>query len=403
MNPDFSFLMMSNYFQGVTFASQSVAPIDDAQLNRAMLPDGILSGCSITYSGSTLTLAAGYMIACGRIFQITAARNWAVVDATSGVARLVLTIDLTKTATESAFDQISFGIEYASAENGFVNLTQDDINVAGTRYQVTVAVVSLGAGGITGIVSQMEKSRAEGGGLNFRVVGGETQPNDPKENDIWVITPVKIPAYYLQAEQPEEMDEGDVWISTGAASSVAFNAAKKGTVMLYPLAVKQMVGGVLVNRAAEIRRDGEWVQFSFVRFYLFKAGQGIADGYDAKASYGASAGGMTVDNDKIIMSASVGLVNPIWFEPPVALKSFKKLCVDLICTGKYADSSAVTIGVGSDIPSGTTIGAVDASITSIYDTAQRVYELPVSNISSERYIKILAYGVTGSIYNIWLE
>ena len=146
---------MSENFRGVTFAEQGVTPADDAIVRRAILPDGTLTGCEISYSGSMLTMAAGYIIACGRTFQHTTAQNWAVVDATSGFARLVLTIDLAKTATESTFDQINTAIEYATSEDGFVALEQQDINLSGTRYQIVAAVVSLGTGGITGIVSQL--------------------------------------------------------------------------------------------------------------------------------------------------------------------------------------------------------------------------------------------------------
>ena len=250
---------MSENIRGITFAEQTVTPADDAIVRRAILSDGILSGCNITYSGSTLTMAAGYVIACGRIFQITAAQNWAVVDATSGVARLVLTIDLTKTATETAFDQISFSIEYATAENGFVNLTQDDINIAGVRYQVAVAVVSLGAGGITGIISKLEKAEG-GGGLNFKVVAGLTQPGSATENTIWVMSE-KIGAYYFSAAQPENMQEWDVWFSVGTSSEVSFNALKKNTVQVYPLAAKQYVAGVLVDVTAKSYLDGMWADW----------------------------------------------------------------------------------------------------------------------------------------------
>lgn len=254
---------MSENFRGVTFAEQSVTPADDAIVRRAILPDGILTGCEISYSGSTLTMAAGYIIACGRMFQHIAAQNWAVVDATSGFARLVLTIDLTKTATEDTFNQIESSIEYAAAEDGFVDLEQSDINLSGTRYQIAAAVVSLGTGGITGIVSQLALSRVEGGGgLNFSVVDGLTQPGDPKENMIWVYTE-GMTGWQFAAEQPEEMAEGEVWISTGTASQVAFNALKKGTIMVYPLAAKQMQeDGTLVDVTAKSWIDGEWVDWA---------------------------------------------------------------------------------------------------------------------------------------------
>lgn len=146
---------MSEYFTGITFPWQAVTPSDDAIIRRALLADGILSGCKLSYSGSTLTMAAGLMIACGRQFKHTAVQNWAVVDATSGYARLLLTIDTTKASTKAAFDQIAGSIEYASSLDGFPELQQADINNAGTVYQVAVCVVSLGTGGITGIVSQL--------------------------------------------------------------------------------------------------------------------------------------------------------------------------------------------------------------------------------------------------------
>lgn len=166
---------MSENIRGITFAEQSVTPADDAIVRRAMLGDGILSGCEITYSGSTLTMAVGYIIACGRSFQITTAQNWAVVDATSGFARLLATIDLTQTATETTFNQISFSIEYASAEDGFVDLEHEDINNSGTKYQIVVAVVSLGTGGITGIVSKLEKTEG-GSGLSMKLLWENASP-----------------------------------------------------------------------------------------------------------------------------------------------------------------------------------------------------------------------------------
>ena len=147
---------MSEYFKGVTFANQNVSPVDDAVLRRRLLSDGILTGCDLTYAGYTLTMAAGYLIACGRQIRRPAAENWAISDATSGYARVLMTIDMTRTSTEEVFDQVNTAIEYATSEDGFPELIQDDINTTGSQYQVSLAVVSLGTGGITGIVSKLE-------------------------------------------------------------------------------------------------------------------------------------------------------------------------------------------------------------------------------------------------------
>jgi hypothetical protein len=100
-------------------------------------------------------MGAGLLVACGRQFRHTSVQNWAVTGATSGYARLVLTIDLTRAATKESFDQVVDSIEYASALDGFAPLQQDDINESGTVYQMAVCIVSLGAGGITGILHKL--------------------------------------------------------------------------------------------------------------------------------------------------------------------------------------------------------------------------------------------------------
>ena len=192
---------MSN-FTGVTFAQQKVLPSDDAIIRRVSLSDGVLYGCEISYSGSTLTMDAGQILICGRQIRHPAAQNWAVVDATSGFARLVLTVDLTKTSSKEVFDQVVDSIEYAASQDGFPELMQENINVSGTRYQVVACVVSLGSGGITGIVNQLGPCEGGGGGLNFKVVGGLTQPVQPIKNMIWVLSDVPITGWEFSATQP---------------------------------------------------------------------------------------------------------------------------------------------------------------------------------------------------------
>lgn len=158
---------MSDFFKGITFANQNVSPVDDAILRRRLLSDGVLTGCELTYAGYTLTMAAGYLIACGRQIRRPTAENWAISDATSGYARVLMTIDLTRTATEEVFDQVNTSIEYATAEDGFPALIQDDINATGSKYQVVLAIVSLGTGGITGIASCLAPARSYGSNYNL--------------------------------------------------------------------------------------------------------------------------------------------------------------------------------------------------------------------------------------------
>lgn len=108
-----------------------------------------------------------------------------------------------------------------------------------------------------------------GTSLNFKVVGGETQPSTTKENTIWVNTAEPITSWIFSATEPEAPETGMVWISIGTASVVAFNALKKNGLMVYPIAAKQYIGNQWIAKEAKSYQGGEWVDW--VR-YLYQPG-----------------------------------------------------------------------------------------------------------------------------------
>ena len=99
-----------------------------------------------------------------------------------------------------------------------------------------------------------------GGGLNFKVVGGITQPTG-KENLIWVNTNVTITGYVFAATPPESPTAGTVWISTGTNSPAAFNAEKKNGLWIYPTGCKQYVSDAWVTKTAQTYQNGAWVSW----------------------------------------------------------------------------------------------------------------------------------------------
>lgn len=109
-----------------------------------------------------------------------------------------------------------------------------------------------------------------GGGtaLNFRVVGGTTEPSNPKENMIWVNTSTTISSWVFSATQPSNPSNGMVWISTGTSSTVEFNALKKNGIHVYPISAKQYVSGAWVDKIAMSYQNGEWVDWVT---YLYKS------------------------------------------------------------------------------------------------------------------------------------
>lgn len=113
-----------------------------------------------------------------------------------------------------------------------------------------------------------------GTSLNFKVVGGTTQPTSPKENTIWVNTSTAITGWEFSPTEPATPAEGMVWISTGTSSAVEFNALKKNGIQVCPLAAKQYVGGQWGDKEAKIYQGGQWVDWVT---YLYAPGDECTD------------------------------------------------------------------------------------------------------------------------------
>ena len=145
---------------GVTYANQRVSAADHAKLFRMVIGDGVMNGCGCSYRYDKFTISDGQFIACGRLTGIEGSE---VIDITgnSGYARIRGVIDMDQAAEIDAFGQFYWRVDYASSADGFAALTQEDVNARGKIYEIEWAVVSLGEGGITGIVRSI--ANAEGG------------------------------------------------------------------------------------------------------------------------------------------------------------------------------------------------------------------------------------------------
>lgn len=138
---------------GITFAEQRVPVSAHRAIFSGAVHDGILDGCRITYSGNKITISAGHMIAHGAEIAISGTET-VTVSGVAGFARVKLRIDTTKAATASTFAQASFVVDYASTLDAFGALTQQEINLDGTVYEMQVCIAALSASGITSITQR---------------------------------------------------------------------------------------------------------------------------------------------------------------------------------------------------------------------------------------------------------
>ena len=143
------------YLSGVTFPQQTFTPSEWGQMFEAVLADGILRGCAVTYSGAKVMIAEGAMIVKGRLIEIPST----VTETTaptypSGYGRVKVIIDTTNASTASLNQQAFVDTEYSSSET-FPSLVQNDINDGGTKYEVELAIVKYTSGSITSLTQKL--------------------------------------------------------------------------------------------------------------------------------------------------------------------------------------------------------------------------------------------------------
>lgn len=137
---------------------------------------------------------------------------------------------------------------------------------------------------------------AGGGGLNFAVVGGTSQPASPKDNTVWVNTPTEITDVLFSSEQPTvrtdgaALSGGEIWIQTGKTSVIPFNALKKSTLMVYPNVAYQydISSATWVRQTARSYISSTWkdwvvLYYDYGEEYVDLTGGWVAYGMDDKA------------------------------------------------------------------------------------------------------------------------
>lgn len=242
------------------------------------------------------------------------------------------------------------------------------------------------------------KHGAGGISLNFKVICNP-QPSTAKENTIWVDTD-KINNYYFSAEQPENMTEYDVWFPVGAYSIVALPVTKKNPITIYPLSVKQLISGELVDMTAEIYQGGNWVEL-INKLWIIKDGHlqtKVVSGLKI-GSYDTGQGSMSQGNTYIQLSTPVGSYTRRTSNETIPTSKFSKLCLEY-----ESSNSSGSGGNGEKF-------ALDSDTCQISggNVSRNIQILDISAIDYDCTFSLIARawyngGTTTNIYyNLWLE
>lgn len=254
-----------------------------------------------------------------------------------------------------------------------------------------------------------------GGGspLNFRVVGGTTQPANPAENTIWVNTDVNITGWAFTNEEITEPYEGMVRFPVGNNSKVSFNAVGgEKIIRVYPVSCMQYVNGAWTAVIAKTYQNGEWLEWAL---YLYKYGDTCADvtgeytNVGKQLASGSDNGGQAkmavsynADNVKLVQSGNNGC--GIWYTTnAIDLTGYSTLCVEVDCAGMNKFCRAqVWGGIGSYATSNV------AAYTEFADGAS-VTKVQISELNGKYHVGIMLFkyaGVTNAtvtIRSMWLE
>lgn len=154
-----------------------------------------------------------------------------------------------------------------------------------------------------------------GGGeaLTFRVVGSLTEPEAPRENDIWVETESAVNGWIFSAAEPESPAEGMVWFTIGTTSTAAFNALEKNGIMIYPVSALQYLSGVWEKKTPKSWQAGAWADW-WIEGTLYADGrtdQAITGGwktysYAVGTGYTGQSAQITDEADGLVISMTNG-------------------------------------------------------------------------------------------------
>ena len=114
----------------------------------------------------------------------------------------------------------------------------------------------------------------------------------------------------------------------------------------------------------------------------------------------------SVTADGIVWSTNNGTGNSFMFDPKVDCAPYSKLCFELTCETRNANSANynVVFGVTNNPVRGANyVDGFVAQTSKIWDTSRKTYSLSLDGVSGTHYVLVAAYATTGTVHNVWLE
>lgn len=255
--------------------------------------------------------------------------------------------------------------------------------------------------------------RGGGGGLNFKVVGGTTQPTG-KENLIWVKTSTTITGYMFAGTRPTSAASGMVLIQTAATSNAAFNALKKNTLMVYPDSVSQYINGAWEKKDAWIYQNSTWKQISWLWLYVIQNGVIITPpGFSTFGYMGNTTLPTITAGDGYQQIASTTNSNAVTTDSNIDLTNITTVYAEINLVKVTQSSTPKWKGISLAVLNAVGVANYNALTNAIIEqqltttVGEQTLSVDVSSLTGSYYIGLTvpsnsAAGSTIQVKNIWL-
>lgn len=238
--------------------------------------------------------------------------------------------------------------------------------------------------------------------LNYSIIGGTTEPENPSENMIWINTENEITSHKLSKYEPNNPVEGMVWIYLGDASNVNFHTLSMNERELdevHPISAKQYIGGVYVDVTAKSYQGGEWVDWSVT---LYPPGSNWNTATSGNGHATINGDGITLKEEWISYSQYQQATTQSKWD----VTGFNKLRARMKtsstgCTKVVALSAVASSNVRD--------GSFAAKVQNATQTPETIFECDISGLSGEYYVVVGQYIESGNsnkftIFDkVWME
>ena len=260
------------------------------------------------------------------------------------------------------------------------------------------------------------RTNSGGGGLNLRIVDGNTQPTNPVENLIWINTETRIPNWYWQASEPSQKETGTLWIVASSVATNVLSLLRHNVLEVGIGTIRQWNGTEWANVGGKVYYNGAWHNF---QTFVYDGSIGDAEqnfnhnvgGYPWSKSTRSCVITTTENEDSFICAIGYGTGgNGLLYAPnAIDFTNVSKVKITYIASSSGAGTKTCRASVFTSASSGSESGLVAS--TTIRSSAEKTsIEIDTASLSGEYLLGLFgssnasggSWSITYTIYSIEL-